>query len=163
MPIAPVARRTPVRGGQKPPPRSPQGASTAARRALVASQAVQRLPAGGVGTSYVLRLGPGSIARIELERRGPWRYFVHWVYVPPGFRGCGVGEVLLRRVLRDADRASVTLSLVARACGTTVDQATLEAWYVRHGFVPGRHNKLGRLMTRPPRDHETRAHARRAA
>jgi GNAT superfamily N-acetyltransferase len=114
---------------------------------------VAKLPAAGMGESYSVRLGPGNIARIQLERRGGGRYFIHWVYVPPTYRGRGLGEILLRRVLRDADRMGVTLSLVAKACGT-MDQANLELWYARHGFVPGRLVKLGRTMSRAPRSAE---------
>lgn len=122
---------------------------------------VAKVPDVGMGESYSVRLGRGNIARIQLGRRRASRYFVHWVYVPPAWRGHGLGETLLRRVLRDADRAGISLSLVAKACGT-MDQETLERWYERHGFVAGRLVKLGRTMKRDPRA-ASRLAARRVA
>jgi GNAT superfamily N-acetyltransferase len=124
--------------------------STSSARARL----IEKTPEIGMGEQYSIRLGPGAIARINLERRAAHRYFVHWVYVPPGFRGQGLGDVLLRKVLRDADRAGVSLSLLAKACGHLA-QEQLERWYASHGFVPGRLVRLGkeltRSMTRAPR------------
>lgn len=115
---------------------------------------IEKTPDVGLGEQYSIRLAPGAIARINLERRAAHRYFVHWVYVPPGFRGQGLGDVLLRRVLRDADRGGITLTLQAKACGH-LEQEQLERWYSSHGFVPGRLGRLGkalvRWMTRAPR------------
>jgi GNAT superfamily N-acetyltransferase len=90
---------------------------------------------------YALRLAPYNIARIRVERIGPHLARVHWVFVPPAYRGQGLGGDLLAEVIRDADRDRRTLTLVAKACGTMA-QRPLERWYESYGF-------RGRL-----RDHE---------
>jgi GNAT superfamily N-acetyltransferase len=116
---------------------------------------VDKLPVAGLGDDYSVRLAPYNIARVKLERLGPHRAFVHWVFVPPLFRGRGIGSVLLERVLRDADREGVTLALVAKACGTLA-QGVLETWYAENGFVRrGAHPEGGTKMTRRPVDRTT--------
>lgn len=111
---------------------------------------IEKSPDLGLGSEYRIRLAPFNIARVRVERRGPRAAFVHWVYVPPAFRGQGLGQLILQRVLRDADRAGVTLALIAKACGTLA-QSPLERWYADNGFVPGRRvREGGRRMVRAP-------------
>lgn len=99
---------------------------------------------------YSLRLAPYNIARIKLERLAPDRAFIHWVYVPPAFRGRGLGQVLLDRALADADREGIHLSLVAKACGT-MSQNPLEGWYAQNGFIRrGRTEDGSMKMSRRP-------------
>jgi GNAT superfamily N-acetyltransferase len=122
---------------------------------------VEKSPAIGMGLEYSVRLAPYNIARVRLERLSAQRIFVHWVYVPPAFRACGIGGVLLTRVLRDADREGLTVSLVARACGTMA-QAPLESWYGRFGFRPrGLVPEGGRAMVRPAAARAATARSRR--
>jgi GNAT superfamily N-acetyltransferase len=101
---------------------------------------------------YSLRLAPYNIARIKVERLADDRAFIHWVYVPPAFRGRGLGQVLLDQVLADADREGIHLSLVARACGTMA-QRPLEGWYGQNGFIRrGKAEEGGIKMSRRPFD-----------
>jgi GNAT superfamily N-acetyltransferase len=112
---------------------------------------------------YSLRLAPYNIARIKVERLSTDRAFIHWVYVPPAFRGRGLGQVLLDRVLADADREGVHLSLVAKACGT-MTQNPLEGWYGQNGFVRrGKAEDGGMKMTRRPYDRAASRRVRRVA
>ena len=70
----------------------------------------------------------------------------------------GDGEVLLARVLRDADKEGVSLSLIAKACGT-MSQNPLEEWYRANGFTRrGRAPDGGERMVRAP---QPRAQSRR--
>jgi GNAT superfamily N-acetyltransferase len=102
----------------------------------------------GLATDYSVRLAPGAIARIRLSRLSAGHAWIDWVYVPPGFRDAGVGGQLLRRVMEDADREQVKLSLEARACAG--GQAALEAWYEKRGFVrTARRGQLGPIFVRP--------------
>src|SRR5581483_5089390 len=106
---------------------------------------------------YALRLAPYNIARIKLERLARDRAFIHWVYVPPAFRGRGLGQVLLDRVLADADREGVHLALVAKACAKLgakpMGQNPLEGWYAQNGFIRrGRAADGGMKMSRRPFD-----------
>jgi GNAT superfamily N-acetyltransferase len=111
---------------------------------------IEKSPEIGLGLEYSLRLAPGNIARVRLERTGPSRAFVHWVHVPPAFRGRGIGQVILARVLKDADREGVTISLVAKACGTMA-QSPLERWYAVNGFLRrGKAKDGGTCMVRRP-------------
>jgi GNAT superfamily N-acetyltransferase len=82
---------------------------------------------------YVKRLAPYNIARVRVERLGRDVARVHWVFVPPAFRGLGLGGELLADVLRDCDRERLTVTLVAKACGT-MPQRPLERWYEAFGF-----------------------------
>lgn len=112
---------------------------------------------------YSLRLAPYNIARIKLERLSDDRAFIHWVYVPPAFRGRGLGQVLLDRVLADADREGVHLSLVAKACGTMA-QNPLEGWYAQNGFVRrGRDHEGAMKMSRRPFDRAASRRHKRVA
>ncbi len=106
--------------------------------------------APGLATSYAVRVGPGEIARVRLERLGPDQAWIDWVYVPPGRRDLGLGSQLMRHVLRDADREGVRLGLEARACAE-VSQEALEAWYGRLGFRhTGRRGDFGPVLERVP-------------
>ncbi|MBX3468683.1 MAG: GNAT family N-acetyltransferase [Planctomycetes bacterium] len=103
----------------------------------------------GMATDYSVRLAPGAIARIKLSEVAPGHSWIDWVYVPPDWRDLGLGGQLMRRVLEDADRHGVRLSLEARACGDT-DQAALERWYQGLGFVrSGRRGTFGPILVRP--------------
>ncbi len=105
----------------------------------------------GMATDYSCRLGKGEIARIRLSDDGPRRQVIDWVFVPPAHRASGVGRQLMRRVVADADRLGVTLSLEARACAG-LEQGQLEAWYGRFGFVvTGARGTFGPVLVRAPR------------
>src|SRR5262249_17296745 len=67
---------------------------------------------------YAIRLAPFNIARVRVERLGPSVARVHWVFVPPAYRGQGLGNDILAQVLKDADREGLVVTLVAKACGT---------------------------------------------
>jgi len=95
---------------------------------------VQRTEGRGAALDYTIRLAPYNIARIKVERLARDRSYIHWVFVPPAYRGLGLGQILMNRVLQDADREGVAISLVAKACGTMA-QAPLEEWYAQNGFV----------------------------
>ena len=96
---------------------------------------VEKVPGEvSLGVEYLVRLAPYNIARVRVEHLGRSRAFVHWVYVPPAFRGRGLGQLILGRVLADADRDGVSLHLIARSCGTLA-QTPLEQWYAANGFV----------------------------
>jgi GNAT superfamily N-acetyltransferase len=104
--------------------------------------------AAGMATEYSVRLAPGEIARIKLQRLAHDQSWIDWVYVPPAWRDCGLGGQLLRHVLRDADAFGVRLTLEARACGDT-DQAALERWYERMGFQrTGKRGQFGPIFAR---------------
>lgn len=104
-----------------------------------------------LGSDYSVRLAPYNIARIKVERLGAKRAFIHWVYVPPAYRGLGLGQVLMNRVLVDADQEGVAIALVAKACGTMA-QSPLEHWYAQNGFVRrGPAEDGGTKMVRAPR------------
>jgi len=112
---------------------------------------------------YSLRLAPYNIARIKIERLARDRAFIHWVYVPPAFRGRGLAQLLLDKALADADREGVHLSLVAKACGT-MSQSPLEGWYAQNGFVRrGRAEDGGMKMSRRPFDRAASRRHRRVA
>jgi len=99
--------------------------------------------------TYSIRFGPGLIASVKLtEGAGVWH--IDTVHVPPELRGRGVSRRLLTRVLSDADRASVRLSLEARACGG-LSQADLVNYYRRLGFRPTTaRGTFGPVMVRRP-------------
>jgi ribosomal protein S18 acetylase RimI-like enzyme len=104
--------------------------------------------AAAMATEYSVRLAPYAIARIKLDRVSADHFWIDWVYVPPGFRDAGLGGQLMRRVLQDADAHGVRLSLEARACGET-DQAALERWYEKFGFVrTGKRGDFGPIFVR---------------
>ena len=113
---------------------------------------------GVLGDEYAIRLAPYNIARIKLERLSRERAYIHWVYVPPAYRGHGLGQVLMDRVLADADREGVAIALVAKACGTMA-QSPLERWYAQNGFARrGPAEEGGTKMLRAP---QARAASRR--
>src|ERR1039458_9064575 len=63
--------------------------------------------------------------------------------------GSGVGTLLLKRILREADKHGVTTELTASSYGThnlSTDQ--LKEWYGRHGFVkePGTDEAYGYMI-----------------
>jgi GNAT superfamily N-acetyltransferase len=113
---------------------------------------IERERAGdSMGCDYSLRLGPGAIARIRLEQRGPGHWWIDWVFVPPSHRGKGLARLLMGRVLADADAAAVTLSLEPKACAG-VEQTALERWYEGLGFSPtGRRGELAQIFRRRPK------------
>ncbi len=119
---------------------------------------VQKTEGRGSAIDYSIRLAPYNIARIKVERLARDRSYIHWVFVPPAYRGLGLGQILMNRVLQDADREGVSISLVAKACGT-MGQAPLEEWYATNGFVRrGPAEEGGIKMVRPP---SARASSRR--
>ncbi len=66
--------------------------------------------------------------------------------------GSGVGGLLLRRILKAADRENVTVELTASSKGHQALSTTeLKAWYGRHGFVdePGFDPALGYMVRKP--------------
>ncbi len=120
--------------------------------------AIEKKTISRTDVEYSIRLAPFNIARVKVERLSRDRAFVHWVFVPPAFRGLGLGQVILRRVLADADREGLTVALVAKACGTMA-QSPLERWYAENGFVArGPAEDGGTKMVRAPR---VRASSRR--
>jgi len=126
--------------------------------ALQSDPRIEKTQGNGACFEYSMRLAPFNIARVRVERLSRDRAFIHWVYVPPAHRGLGLGQVLLRRVLADADRESLTISLVAKACGTMA-QSPLELWYAENGFVRrGPAEDGGTKMVRAP---QQRAASRR--
>lgn len=133
--------------------------ATCARIPAVEKKAGQ----GNLGDEYSIRLAPYNIARVKLERLSRERAYIHWVYVPPAYRGRGLAQVLMDRVLADADREGVAISLVAKACGTMA-QAPLEGWYAQNGFAPrGPAEEGGTKMVRGPRPRSSSRRHRRVA
>lgn len=120
----------------------------AARKLRLVTHVVK--DARGLATDYSVRLAPGAVARIKLQRVSETHSWIDWVYVPDGWRDHGLGGQLMRKVIADADRAGARLSLEARACGST-EQAKLERWYESLGFVrTGRRGPLGPIYARRP-------------
>lgn len=110
-----------------------------------------RFPSGEAREiDYTIRLGKGALAKVRVERLGPSLERIHWVHVPPAYRGLGLGGDLLALVLRDADRDRLTVTLLARACGT-MPQRPLERWYGSYGFRGRGRDEEGALeMVRRP-------------
>lgn len=109
---------------------------------------IEKSPQQGMGLDYSIRLSPGNIARIKLTKKTAHKYHIDWVYVPSEFRGSGLGESLLKKVLKDADRSGITLTLDAKACGESTHQNKLEAWYAKHKFAKKRSVRIGRDLAR---------------
>lgn len=96
-------------------------------------------------TCFVLELSPIRIAIADLTKVRFRVYEINRVNVPEGFRGRGHGRELLCKVLAEADRCTVTLRCYSLSSGP-LDEAALNAWYIRHGF--GVH-KSGYLYREP--------------
>jgi GNAT superfamily N-acetyltransferase len=125
--------------------------------------AIEKKATSKTVVEYTIRLAPYNIARVKVERLARDRAYVHWVFVPPAFRGLGLGQVLLRRVLADADREGLTVALVAKSCGTMA-QSPLERWYAENGFVArGPAEDGGTKMVRAPRIRASSRRHRRVA
>ncbi|MGE0708594.1 MAG: GNAT family N-acetyltransferase [Planctomycetota bacterium] len=104
----------------------------------------------GLATEYRLRLAPRNIAKVQLTLRSKREAWIDWVFVPPTYRGSGVARRLLDALCADADAAGASLGLEARACAG-LDQAALEAWYGRFGFVAtGEQGTFGPVLRRAP-------------
>ena len=147
LPKRTTSTKAPRRGHELTPP-AKRATSESGRKLRLVTEIVK--DAAAMATDYSVRLAPGAIARIKLEKVSAHHSFIDWVYVPPGWRDLGLGGQLMRRVLKDADAFGVRLSLEARACGDT-DQAALERWYEGLGFVrTGRRGTFGPIFMRPP-------------
>jgi GNAT superfamily N-acetyltransferase len=104
----------------------------------------------GLASEYSLRLAPKNIARIRLTRSDETHTWIDWVFVPTDYRGTGVAGRILREVIADADAEGVEIGLEARACAG-LEQAALESWYGRFGFVvTGEHGTFGPILRRAP-------------
>lgn len=84
------------------------------------------------------------------ELMGRDTYLLTGIEVGREHRGKGIASKLLKQVLADADEAGAQVALVVEPDGSidSLDYASLEAFYQRHGFREYEH---GRGLIRPPK------------
>ena len=105
---------------------------------------------------YVIFGYPGCYVDMESNSNE-----IHFVFVHPKFRNQGIGTRLLKRVIKDADREGVNLSLTPCPCGIYrgskkvqdekihVDLNRLRKWYRAFGFKrTQRKNHFGQVYER---------------
>lgn len=88
-----------------------------------------------------------AFAQLSLRPNGFWK--IEKLFVPVPFRGQGVARELMKRILEDADREGVYLSIWLEDPRGMMSINQLEKWFKRMGFRGGTYPRL--LLTRVPR------------
>jgi GNAT superfamily N-acetyltransferase len=94
----------------------------------------------------------------DIKNDGNWWYF-NRIYTPPQYRNKGYGTKVLKQVIAWADKEGQHIYLDRNAYGAEtggLNDAQLEKWYSKYGFVPipSKRSEYRKSMMR--RSHDTR-------